>query len=305
MTQSSRQARVLSRLVVPAVAAALVGTTAGTATAAAGRGDAPVASGPAKGAARTAAKAGWRVPTPLAPSFFLSGILRSGQMYVYRADGMGGFEPRSGAYVWPHLKYVASVDPDLTGHQDGAYHVMDDGTLNLWRGGELKRVTGGWGRYDTVFSPGTLARAAHPDLVARDRQGVLWRFQTKANGTLSAGVRIGPGWGQYTRITGLGDLSGDNKADIVARDKRGVLWLYKGTGDARKPFATRTRVGGGWNRFDKLVTTGDVDGDGHSDLLARDPKGDLWLYKGTGKAAAPFKPKNRIGKGFNQYRDLF
>ncbi|MER5783715.1 VCBS repeat-containing protein [Streptomyces mobaraensis] len=296
MTHSSRQARTLSRLVASAaLASTLIGAAAGTAAAA----------GQAGQSGRGGAKAARHRPTPAAPFFFLSGILPSGQMYAYLPDGKGGFDARSGAYVWPHLKYGVSVDPDLTGSQDGSYHVMDDGTLNLWRNGKLKRVAGGWGRYDNVFSPGTLARAAHPDLVARDKEGVLWRFPTKADGTLAPGVRIGPGWGQYTRITGLGDLSGDDKADIVARDKQGVLWLYKGTGDARKPFAARTRVGGGWNRFDKLVTTGDVDADGHSDLLARDPKGDLWLYKGTGKAAAPFKAKTKIGTGFNQYRDLF
>ncbi|MGK5642411.1 FG-GAP repeat domain-containing protein [Streptomyces sp. URMC 126] len=304
MTQSSRRGRTLSRLAASVLAATLAAAAAGTAAAADG-GTSPAASGPSKSTAGATAKAGRHRPTPTAPSFFLSGILPSGQMYVYMADGKGGFDTRSGAYVWPHLKFCASVDPDLTGWQDGAYHVMDDGTLNLWRGGKLKRVAGGWSGYDNVFSPGTLARAAHPDLVARDRQGVLWRFQTMANGTLAAGTKIGPGWGQYTRITGLGDLTGDAKPDIVARDKQGVLWLYKGTGDARKPFASRTRVGGGWNTFDKLVTTGDVDADGHSDLLARDRKGNLWLYRGTGKAATPFKPRTKIGTGFNQYRDLF
>ncbi|MEV4443663.1 VCBS repeat-containing protein [Streptomyces sp. NPDC049577] len=244
-------------------------------------------------------------PTPAAPFFFLSGILPSGQMYVYMPNGKGGFDDRSGAYMWQHFKYGISVDPDLTGYQDGAYHVMDDGTLNLWRGGKLKKVATGWRGYDVVFSPGTLARAAHPDLLARDRQGVLWRFRTKADGSLAPRVEVGTGWNQYTQITGLGDLSGDGKPDVVARDKQGVLWLYKGTGDARKPFASRVRVGGGWNRFNKLVATGDVDGDGHSDLLARDPKGDLWLYKGTGKASSPFRTPVRIGSGFNQYRELF
>ncbi|MFB7504072.1 MULTISPECIES: hypothetical protein [Streptomyces] len=65
------------------------------------------------------------------------------------------------------------------------------------------------------------------------------------------------------------------------------------------------RVSPGWNQLNKLVATGDGDSDGHSDLLARDPKGNLWLHKGTGKAAAPFKPRVKIGTGFNQYRDLF
>ncbi|OIJ95356.1 FG-GAP repeat domain-containing protein [Streptomyces monashensis] len=300
MTQISRRARALTRLVTSAIAVALVGTGTGTALA-----DAPATTGPAKNVARGATAAGQRKPTPAAPSFFLSGILPSGQMYVYMQDGKGGFDDRSGAYVWPHFRYGASVDPDLTGYQDGAYHVMDDGTLNLWRSGTLKKVAAGWGEYNVVFSPGTLGGAKHPDLLARDKQGVLWRFQTRADGTLAPHVKVGPGWDQFTQITGQGDLTGDGRPDILARDKQGVLWLYKGTGDPRKPFASRVKVGSGWNQFNKLVATGDVDGDGHSDLLARDLQGNLWLFRGTGRTAAPFRSQVKIGTGFNQYRDLF
>ena len=286
MAQSSRRARALSRLATPALAVVLVGATAGTAV------------------AGTAARQ--HKPPPAAPFFFLTGVLPSGQRYVYMPDEKGGFDERTGVGVWPHLRIEVAIDPDLTGYQDGAYHVMDNGTLDLWRGGRLKKkVATGWGRYDVVFSPGTLTGARHPDLLARDQQGVLWRFQTKADGSPAPRVEVGPGWNQYTQLTGQGDLSGDGKPDVVARDKRGVLWLYKGTGNARKPFAPRLKVSSGWNQFNRLVATGDVDQDGRSDLLARDLKGNLWLYKGSGKATALFKSRVKLGTGFNQYRDLF
>ncbi|WP_338673458.1 VCBS repeat-containing protein [Streptomyces sp. SCSIO 30461] len=291
--------RGLARLATVATALTLSATATGTAVA-----DAPSASGPTDGTAPRAAEAALK-PTPTAPLFILSGILPSGQMYAYLPNGTGGFDTRSGAYVWKGLKYAVSVDPDLTGYQDGAYHVMSNGVVNLWRGGNLKQVATGWQQYTSVLSPGTLARAAHPDLLARDRQGVLWRYQTRANGTMAPRVKVGAGWNQYSQITGVGDFSGDTRPDIVARDAQGVLWLYKGTGDGRKPFAPRIRVGGGWNQFNKLVATGDVDADGRSDLLARDPKGVLWLYKGTGKASAPFKARVRIGAGWQQYQNLF
>ncbi|UNO39092.1 VCBS repeat-containing protein [Streptomyces sp. MST-110588] len=299
MKRLSHRRRGLARLATVATAVTLAATVTGTAVAAV-----PAASGPAKKTTSRAARVANK-PTPAAPFFFLSGILPSGQMYVYMPDGKGGFDSRSGAYLWRGLKYSVSVDPDLTGYQDGSYQVMSNGVVNLWRGGHLKKVATGWQQYTGVLSPGTLARAAHPDLLARDKQGVLWRFQTKANGTLAPRVKVGTGWNQYSQITGVGDFSGDKKPDIVARDKKGVLWLYKGTGDGRKPLAPRVRVSGGWNQYNKLVGTGDVDGDRRSDLLARDPKGGLWLYKGTGKASAPFKPRVKVGSGFQQYRDLF
>ncbi|MFI1866122.1 FG-GAP repeat domain-containing protein [Streptomyces jumonjinensis] len=299
MKRLAHRRRGLARLATLATAVTLAATVTGTAVA-----DTPAASGPAQRTVPSAAKAALE-PTPTAPSFFLSGILPSGQMYVYMRDGKGGFGPRSGAYVWKGLKYSVPVDPDLTGYQDGAYHIMSNGVVNQWRGGHLKKVATGWKQYTSVLSPGTLARAAHPDLLARDRQGVLWRFQTRANGTLAPRVKVGTGWNQYSQIAGVGDFSGDTRPDIVARDKQGVLWLHKGTGNGRKPFAPRIRVSGGWKKFNKLVSTGDVNADRRSDLLARDPKGALWLYKGTGKASAPFKPRVKVGTGFQQYRDLF
>ncbi|MGW1771352.1 FG-GAP-like repeat-containing protein [Streptomyces sp. NPDC002104] len=183
---------------------------------------------------------------------------------------------------------------------------MTNGVLNQWRHGVLKKVATGWQQYTVVISPGALARGArHADLLARDAQGVLWRVPLKADGTPAPRVRIGGGWNVYTQIAGVGDYTGDARADLVARDAKGVLWLYKGTGDGAKPFAPRVRIGAGWNAYDRLVGIGDVDVDQRSDLLARDPKGNLLLYKGTGRAAAPFKPPVKIGHGFDEYRDLF
>jgi hypothetical protein len=43
-------------------------------------------------------------------------------------------------------------------------------------------------------------------------------------------------------------------------------------------------------------------GDGHADLVARDSHGVLWLYKGTGKASAPYAPRVEIGSGWNTYK---
>lgn len=40
-----------------------------------------------------------------------------------------------------------------------------------------------------------------------------------------------------------------------------------------------------------MFAPGDLDLDGIADLVARNAKGELYLYKGTGKAAARYKPK--------------
>jgi hypothetical protein len=163
----------------------------------------------------------------------------------------------------------------------------------------------GWNVYNTFVTPGNLGGAANPDLLARDGSGNLWLYLSYSNGTFTTKRKVGPGWNIYTQITGRGDLTGDGKSDIVARDGSGVLWLYKGTGSADRPFTSRTKIGTGWNAFNKILGLGDTSEDGRSDLLARDGSGNLWLYKGTGNAGAPFSSRVKIGSGWNMYNYLF
>lgn len=81
------------------------------------------------------------------------------------------------------------------------------------------------------------------------------------------------------------------------------MYLYKGNG-LGTGFAPKAKVGYGWNTYNEIVGAGELSGDGLTDVVARDTKGDLYLYKGTGNAAAPFKARVRIGTGYNTYKRL-
>ncbi|MDV5147610.1 VCBS repeat-containing protein [Streptomyces sp. SBC-4] len=184
-------------------------------------------------------------------------------------------------------------DWDNAGRGDGHWTLYKNGRLDFsgwvdgqWRG--PKNVGRGWDIYRTVLSPGTLGGAKEADLIGLDRDGVLWSYLGYPDGRLTTRMRVGGGWGQYTELAGQGDLTGDGRADITARDKAGVLWLYKGTGDYKAPFADRTKIGGGWNVYDRLLSVGNSDNDGKVDLLARKTTGELLRYSGTGNAARPF-----------------
>ncbi|MFF6957945.1 MULTISPECIES: FG-GAP-like repeat-containing protein [unclassified Streptomyces] len=163
----------------------------------------------------------------------------------------------------------------------------------------------GWNVYNAFVTPGNVGGAANPDLLARDSSGVLWLYLSYADGTFAKKRKVGGGWNTYNQIAGRGDLTGDGKPDIVARDSSGALWLYKGTGNIDAPFAARTKIGGGWNTYNKILSLGDTSGDGRNDLIARDTSGVLWLYKGTGNAGAPFAARVKIGGGWNTYNYLF
>ncbi|MFJ6432190.1 FG-GAP repeat domain-containing protein, partial [Streptomyces sp. NPDC091416] len=120
--------------------------------------------------------------------------------------------------------------------------------------------------------PQTLSFIDQAAFYGRDGAGVLWQYQSdkfRHSAYPTARARIGGGWNAYTALTKLSTLKADATGDLVARDKAGVLWLYQGTGKTNAPFATRTRVGGGWNTYTELVGGADLTGDGTPDLLAR------------------------------------
>ncbi|MER5966415.1 hypothetical protein [Streptomyces sp. NPDC002057] len=94
------------------------------------------------------------------------------------------------------------------------------------------------------------------------------------------------------------------RTTVLARDTSGVLWQYESSGRADKPLKARARIGGGWNAYTAIVPVTNRNAAGQGDLMARDKDGVLWYYEGSGNTAAPFKPRARVGGGWNQYTAL-
>ncbi|MEW2555599.1 VCBS repeat-containing protein [Streptomyces zhihengii] len=294
----------LSRATVAAVTAALVAAGTGAAVA-----DEPgrAATGAARAAEALPAPAGARAASADAEYRFLYG-LTGPSLYGYVPDNNGGYGPRDWLTdQWRNIINATQADNDGDGIADDVYVWDTDGHLAYSSGeGEFVEVGGGWNIYGKAYSPGDLGGAAGADIIARDGAGRLFIYLGHGDGRLTGRTEIGGGWQIYSQIAGVGDLSGDGRNDIVARDGSGTLWLYKGTGNFRAPFEPRTEIGGGWNLFNHLVGVGDLDNDGRSDLVARDTAGALWRYSGTGDAAAPFKPRVKIGNsGWNTYQVIF
>ncbi|MFE4657258.1 FG-GAP repeat domain-containing protein [Streptomyces hydrogenans] len=166
-------------------------------------------------------------------------------------------------------------------------------------------IGGGWQAYDRIEATGNIAGAAAPEIIARDRSGVLWLYQGTGNGKapFTTRTRIGSGWQAYTHLTGGSDLTGDGRPDLVATDRTGRLWLYRSTGSESTPFAARRLIGsGGWQTYDRIAATGNLAGGAGGDLVARDRAGVLWLYLGKGDGT--FASRTRIGAGWQRYDDL-
>ncbi|MEU5158883.1 VCBS repeat-containing protein [Streptomyces sp. NPDC020875] len=305
----------LSRVTVAALTAALVatgtsavaadnpGNTQGTqstaAAVAADLAEAKKQKAPVSG--RSVAKA-----SAAAEYRWLNGV-SGGNVYDYAPNGTGGYDARE--FVtdgWNAIKNAQQADHDADGVIDGIWIWDSTGYLAHASEAGATNVGGGWNTFNKVMSPGNLGGAASADLLARDSSGNLYLYLGYSNGKVAPRAKIGTGWNIYSQIAGVGDLTDDGKADIITADKSGVLWIHPGTGDYKKPFSARVKIGGGWNTFNNLVGVGDLDFDGRSDIVARDKAGALYRYSGTGITKAPFKPMVKIGtSGWNTYRLMF
>ena len=157
--------------------------------------------------------------------------------------------------------------------------------------------------FTDVLTPGDIDGATGTDVLALTASGSLQLFSSENFPGFSSWT--GGGWNTYNKVVAVDDITGDGRPDLIARTFDGHLYLYSGTGNGSTPFSARTLIGAGWATYDQLTSPGDVDGDGISDLVARDSSGTLYLYKGTGNASAPYAARVVVGTGWNTYNQVY
>jgi hypothetical protein len=120
-------------------------------------------------------------------------------------------------------------------------------------------------------------------VATRKSDGSLWLYQGTGKGWVATGKRIGNGFGIFSLMAAIGDDTGDGNPDLAGIDAAtGILRIYATNGSSgfRSGYTT---AGSGWGIFDSIVGVGDLDGDGHPDLVARvKGTGELRLYRGNG-----------------------
>ncbi|MFE3070847.1 S8 family serine peptidase [Streptomyces sp. NPDC059247] len=141
--------------------------------------------------------------------------------------------------------------------------------------------------------PGDMTGDGKPDLVAIDDAGKLWLYPGTGTGGLGTRIQIGTGgWGGAS-MAHRGDWTGDLKEDIVAV-VAGDLWVYPNRGDgtlgARIKLATLSAG-------TRILAPGDVNRDGHPDLLANTHEG-LSFYTGTSAAKPAVSSAVSLGYGW-------
>ena len=239
-----------------------------------------------------------------------------GTLWLYPGNGTGNFLTQSkiSASNWNQFTAVFGVnDFDGGGHADIIVR-KTDGTLWLYPGNgtgsfltqsQIGTATN-WNAYDTFFSPGDFDGDGHADIVARKTSdGTLWLFPGDGVGGVGTARQISASnWNQFSAIFSPGDFNGDGHPDIIARKASdGTLWLYPGNGTGS--FLAQSEIStSNWNQFSAIFSSGDFNGDGHPDIIARKASdGTLWLYPGNGTGS--FLAHRQIGTGWQIFNDVF
>ncbi|MFJ2651837.1 FG-GAP-like repeat-containing protein [Streptomyces sp. NPDC087420] len=128
------------------------------------------------------------------------------------------------------------------------YLFANDGRSKLAGG---KKIGSGWSAYTHVVGAGDLNGDGFGDILARGKNGTLYRYEGTGKGTLGPRVTMSADWGAtYNAIVGVGDLTGDGKNDVVMRDKAGTL--YRSNGNGKGSFGARTKIATGWQGYKGL-----------------------------------------------------
>ncbi|WP_414931550.1 hypothetical protein [Streptomyces chrestomyceticus] len=191
----------------------------------------------------------------------VAAVDKSGKLYFYEGSGNPSAPFKASqaiGYGWDRYTSITGAgDANNDGKNDlvardaggGLYFYAGTGKPSAPFAPPV-RVGGGWQVYDrlTTFGDG---------LLARDTDGVLWKYQATGSSDPSrpfeSRVRVGGGWNVYADFVGIRDLDGDQLPDLAARHLDGNLSVYQGMRYQGEVVPNKAiPVGGGWSIYDLL-----------------------------------------------------
>ncbi|WP_143688472.1 DNRLRE domain-containing protein [Streptomyces barkulensis] len=229
-------------------------------------------------------------------------------LYVQSVDRAGNVSDTQRYTFYAASAGVTDAPGDLNGDGNPDFYAVDGGgNLRLYpgngSGGHAPRVdvspTGDW-TGSLITQRGDWTADGYSDLITRRGDGRLWLYPNDGLGHVSGDTRqeilqftdeedtqyLDPA--SLDQLVAVGDLDADTESaatDLVAviGDR---LWYLPGytNGYLDLPILIGDS---GW-RDTTLVSPGDLDGDGHPDLLVRNTStGELWLHRGQPDAEDP------------------
>ncbi|WP_405872236.1 VCBS repeat-containing protein [Streptomyces zaomyceticus] len=169
----------------------------------------------------------------------------AGVQWLYLGKGDGTLAPRvqvgTGWQIYNKIAAGSDLDgdsrPDLVATDSAGVLWFYKGTGSYTKPFAPRvRIGGGWQVYNHLAAVGDIAGASAGDLVARDKDGVLWLYLGRGDGTFAPRIRIGGGWNAFTQLVGAGDLDNDGRPDLIAYGRDGARF-YRSTGSTTAPFS--------------------------------------------------------------------
>jgi hypothetical protein len=145
----------------------------------------------------------------------------------------------------------------------------------------------------------SVAGSAYPDLLVRKKSDdQVYVVPTNGMTRFGAPVSLGAGWSAFDLVLLVPDITGDGLADLLARVAADGSTQVR-PGDGNGGFGQPTSAFGSLAGHDLVTVAGDLDGDGHADLVARDPAtGRLDAYLGDGRSGFTVKA---LGDSWGKY----
>ena len=250
------------------------------------------------------------------------------------AGGIVGWEYEDGAWQqlpdgpawsdaagWNQLQYYSTIQTgDIDGDGSMELLALSADSLEVWMLGEH-----GWQRLADASQQGDPATWNAPEhystlqtadvdgdgraelLIRRDTHVEVATFDGSGWQLLPSGPQWSDaaGWNapQYYSTIQTADVDGDGRAELLARSASNVeVWALGENGWQQLPGGPALSDAAGWNtpEYYSTIQTGDVDGDGSAELLARSASGlEGWAFDGSGWQQLPGGPAWGDAAGWN------
>lgn len=199
----------------------------------------------------------------------------------------------------PQSNLVGAGYPDLVVRRasDGRGLILPTGGLTSFSKATVVSTKGWSNRPEVLISP-DLTGDGLLDLVSTSEKGVLRIRPGKDAGKFKATSKVVKTTRGHTLMTAVGDINKDGRNDLVARHKGRMVALLGTT----KGGFVRSVLAKGMGNYGQFIGVGDQNGDGSADVFARDVKGGLYMYAGTGSGS--FGARSAVAGSWSAYNRI-
>ncbi len=162
-----------------------------------------------------------------------------------------------------------------------------------------------WPSYSQVLVVPSINGDHWADIVWMTSSGGFYDANSVIYGLNGTDTVASSGMTAYRDCTGLADVRGDGTSSILCiRRSDNALVRFDSDGSGNISASPHVVTPTGWNgaAYNVMFGSGDVTGDGKSDLLVRDSSGNILAWRGNGSGG--FGSSVKLLSGFQGYRDL-